>query len=201
MRRKKELEKHKITVEINPLQMAVLLDTFWNCLQEIHGALDSLSSPEFKVNLSEVENAVAGLYISCFSESELCVPAKKVFDESGSVPDMNDLLKSFPEEYPPTLGIGTVKSVELEVVPMYTMLALYFLKGYFFQCLRVIHDEYNSRFEAVPDAMIKSIDEIFEKSVGQTDIREKTAPITEIFEMTGKFPDLDQVFGEDSKAN
>lgn len=195
------LEKHTITVEVNPVQLSVLMDLAGNCLPDIQLIMDENLPKGAVIDLSDVETTIAEIYIRCFVETELMEDAKRNFKETGEFPDFNSLVKSrFINDFKVT-GPGEFKPVKIEVVPTHVMFAIFLIRGYFDQFTEMIGKEYSDCMFLDYKAMRKSIDDIYEKSIAITDIREKTAPVVEAYEMTGQMPDLDEVFRDDSKAN
>lgn len=185
----KALVPHIITAEVNPLQVSIMMDILSDCLPEIQRIFENQDVGKFVVSFDDIGKAVGEIYSRCYSESNLFDDAKRIFEETGTFPDLLTLLTANAEATGRIPGPGENKSIEFELIPGHEMVVYLLLRGYFNQFQKMMTTHFSKLVHLDFYAMQESADNIHEASIGQTDIKEKAAPMIEIFRMTGQFPD------------
>lgn len=183
------LIEQTITAEVNPLQMSILMDVLSNCLPEIRLIFEEQSGGKFVLNFDDAEKAVNEIYFRCYAETELFDDAKRIFNVTGSFPDISTLLEKNAETSIRIPGPGDMKRIEFNLTPGHEMLVYLLLRGYFNQFQEMMLTHFSDYVFLDFGAMQLSADAIHEAVMATTDIREKAAPMVEIFKMTGQFPD------------
>lgn len=201
MEEDKALEKQSIKVEVNPLQTAILMDLLCKTLPDIREIFAQHMPPALKFDFDAAEEAASEIYVKCYAETELIDAVRRTFETTGTVPDIAELLESRVKSDAEIPGPGEKKEIVIEVVPVHAMFAISLARGYSRQFFKMIQEHFSELVMLDFQAMIDSGEDIYEKSVGVTDIREKTAPFMEVFELTGQYPDLYEAFGKDATAN
>lgn len=185
----KALEKHIIKVEVNPLQMAILINVLSNCMPDIRDIFKQNTPENIVVDFGNIEKSILEIYSVCYSETELFDVAKRVFIETGSYPDIHKLLEINANVCGHMHGAGEMKEIEFELILVDVMMIYLLLRGYYDQFEEMMKNDYSKLVKLDFGAMQASADAIYEANMAFTNIREKVAPIIEIFKMTGRLPD------------
>lgn len=185
----KALEKHTITAEVNPLQMSVFMEVLSDCLPGIQEIFGVPNSGEFVVGFDDIGKTVDEIYSKCYAKTELFAKAKQILEETGIFPDFLTLLETNAENAGHIPGPGKKQPVEFEIIPGHEMLVYLMLRGYFKQFHEMIMTHFSKLVHLDFNEMQESADAIHEASIAKTDIKQRAAPIVEVFKMTGRFPD------------
>lgn len=185
----KALEEQIVTAEVNPLQVCILMDVLNDYLPEIKSIFGSETPDIFKPLFKDIDKTVIEIYSGCYSETELFDDAKCVFKKTGSFPDFQTSLKKHVETYGHKPGPGDVKTIEFMMAPASAMFVIFLLRGYFYQFEKIFLDRFSELMVVDIVAMQNSGDAIYEASISKTGAREMAAPLLEIIELTGQFPD------------
>ena len=183
------MEKRLINVEVNPLQLAVLMDVLNDCLPQIRNIYEGESDVKFVMKFSDIEKSVVEIYTHCYSAMDIFDYAKQIFQETGSFPDILTLLEMNARKTIHLPGPGEMKSLEFEIIPARIMLVYLLLRGYFDQFQNIMMKSFSELMYLDFGAMQESADAIYEASIAGTGVKEMAAPMVEVYKMTGQLPD------------
>ena len=195
-------EKQKITIEVNPLQTAILMDLMSRSMPEMRIALEIFFAEfNIRMDIDAIEAVINEIYTKCFAESELMEEAVNTFNETGTFPNIAEAARTRCRREFKLVGPGETKEVVIEVIPALGMVTMRLFRNSFRHFVELLRDHYARNVRFQPQVIMDTMDLIYEKCIAHTDTREKIAPIIEVFEMTGRFPNLDEVFGKNEMAN
>ncbi len=197
----KALKQQSITVNVNPLQTAVLMDAYMKALPDIRTAFATYMPSGMKMDFDALEATIAEIYVRCYADIPLVHDAMRIYETTGNIPDIEEVIVSRADNDVPIPGPDSTRPITIEVAPFHAMMVIFIIRGYANQFFPMIHKHFDKLMHLNFEAMQDSVDEIYEKCIALTDIRSKTAPIMAVYEMTGTLPNLDEVLRKDAKAN
>lgn len=185
----KTIEKCAVSADVNPLLVAIVMNTLSEYLPIIKSKFDDRAEVYIQgVDFDTFGLTIEEIYYSCYAETVFMTNAKQMFNDRGKFPDIQELIqahamKGFRIAYP-----DKTTSVRLEIAPAYGLLAAFQIRCHFEQLCKMMNENLSEFIILDFSAIQKSVDVIYEKCLGQSTVREEIALEKEIFNLTGQLP-------------